>query len=45
MRPASKLELRNGVWAGVVLCPRELSKDILFRVFEAAAPGKAKSPS
>jgi hypothetical protein len=29
----------------VVLCPRELSRDILFLVLEAAAPGRAKSPS
>jgi hypothetical protein len=45
MRLASKVELRKGVWAGVVLCPKELSRDILFLVFEAAAPGKANSPS
>lgn len=49
MRPASKTELRIGVCVGVVLCvpelPSELSRDILFLLFEAAAPGRAKSPS
>jgi hypothetical protein len=29
----------------VLLCPSELSRDILFLVLEAAAPGIAKSPS
>ena len=45
MRPASKTELRIGVCIGVVLLPRELSSDILFLIFEAAAPGTANSPS
>jgi len=45
MRPASKTELRIGVCVGVVALPSELSSDILFLVLEAAAPGRAKSPS
>jgi hypothetical protein len=45
MRLASNMLLRIGVWAGVVLWPTELSRDIRFLVFEAAAPGSANSPS
>jgi hypothetical protein len=45
MRAASKVDLRRGVYAGVELPPRELSRDILFLDLEAAAPGSANSPS
>lgn len=45
IRPASNTELRIGVCDGVVLFPSELSRDILLRVFEAATPGSANSPS
>ena len=45
MRPASNGELRTGVCAGVVLWPKELSRDILFLDLEAGMPGRAYSPS
>lgn len=45
MRPASKVDLRKGVCEGPELDPNELSSDMRFLVFEAAAPGKANSPS
>jgi hypothetical protein len=46
IRPASNVDLRNGVCAVVELEePMELSRDIRFLVFEAAGPGTANSPS
>lgn len=45
MRPASKVDLRKGVYDGVEPEPRELSSDIRLRILDAAAPGRANSPS
>lgn len=45
IRPASNVDFRNGVCAVVALEPMELSNDMRFLVFDAAAPGSANSPS
>jgi hypothetical protein len=47
MRPASKVDLRNGVWTGGVWNDElvVLSRDMRLRVLEAAGPGIANSPS
>lgn len=47
MRPASKVDLRKGVWTGGVWVVEltVLSRDMRLRVLEAAGPGIANSPS
>jgi hypothetical protein len=45
MRPASNVDLRNGVCVGVVLWLTEASNDIRVLDLDAARPGNAKSPS
>jgi hypothetical protein len=47
MRPASKVDLRNGVWTGGVCIDwlKVLSIDTRLRVLEAAGPGMANSLS